>query len=949
MSSNLIQNLSGQWAFALDPDDVGLEQKWFKQDAPFDKQKVKVPGAWQAQGLGDNKHRPVPPQSKMSPVQMEKTSYRGTGWYRRSLTVPADWQGKQIWLVMGGTHPVTELWLDDCFITRHVGSQLQYRLNITKWVKFGTAQMLTVRISEFPGEPVFRNYRNPLGGTFLDWCNTWSGIYRDVWLEAKDAVRIGSVSVFPDIKRKAARVRVALEQLKRTLQDDLSLRITLTGPDGIAAGSVAETVRMNTTCHAVEIVVPVKQMRLWSPDTPELYQINVTLEKQGGGVYDECTDRFGMREFAVEGNKILLNGKPLWLRGFGDHVMFPLTLYPGIERPQIEKELRRAKEYGFNFVLHYTMPFKEYLDIADEVGVLVQFSPILTSARLLMSPQRDYRKIYMQPAYLERCIRQNINHPSVMVYTFTGEVYFHNTRSQFVRDLAILTRATRKIDPTRLINSCAGVDRASAARDDTDILEVAGGHTAGCPGELDVFPKPVILHEYRWWSSYPNPKLKGKYKKAAMRPWFIELAEQVAREKGFYDQLPLFVANSEKLQTTVRKIGLEQGRRAQGICGYELYLGKDTGWATEGLWDDFGDPKNVSAEEFLQTNAETVLLIDKDFYYRNYWSGEKITAELWLSHFGHQPVKNGKITWQLISARGKKLAAGECRLPKFASYQTEMVCRLNILPERVVASTKATLHVTLKSDAATVHNNWDFWLFARDLLARPSGRIASIGMFGRGVYDLDFFEDKKPSDDLHGYDAVVTNVLNKQLIDYMEQGGKALLIAQGVFPELFCEFKPNNYNGSPTGNSGTVIYKHPALGSFPHDGWCGLQFYGLMEDAPVLNLDAWPVSIDPIIRSINNFQKGIRRAYLCEAKVGSGALLTTTFNFKTLRGIGRYYCEVENTYLFDQLVRYIMTPRFKPTQAVPLAFLKNLVGLKNTKRPEEGEQNPAYIVNSGIS
>ncbi len=66
-----------------------------------------------------------------------------------------------------------------------------------------------------------------------------------------------------------------------------------------------------------------------------------------------------------------------------------------------------------------------------------------------------------------------------------------------------------------------------------------------------------------------------------------------------------------------------KARRARGVCGYELFLGKDTGWAIEGLWDDFGDPKNVSAAEFLRTNGETVLLIDKDYYYRNYWAGEK--------------------------------------------------------------------------------------------------------------------------------------------------------------------------------------------------------------------------------------------------------------------------------------------------------------------------------------
>ena len=933
-------NLSGTWSFALDPDDIGCAEGWYNRDAAFDRT-VQVPGAWQAQGIGDHKHRPAPAQSKMPPVEMEKVSYRGTGWYRRVFNLPENWRAKQVWLNMGGAHPVCEIWIDGKFVHKHLGSQLQYRLNITGCVRPGGGHVLTIRISEYPGEPQGRNYRNPLSGAFLDWCNTWSGLYRDVWLEAKDAVRIDSVSVFPDIKHSIARVRVALDRTGSKAYAGLRIRAAITGPDGLAAGAGAARVDAADAQAVVELAVAVRDARLWSPDTPVLYGIAVTLGDAGGGLLDEYADRFGMREFGVDGGEILLNGQPIWLRGFGDHVMFPLTLHPGIERPQIEKELKRAREYGFNFVLHYTMPFKEYLDVADEVGLLVQESPLLTSARC------GDREVYMQPAYLEQCIRQNINHPSVMFYTFTAEVYFHNAGSPFIRDLACLARAARALDPSRLINVCAGVDRASAERDDTDVLELAGGNTCN-PAELDVCRKPVILHEYRWWSSYPNPRLKKKYAQSAMRPWFIEHAEKVAREKGFEDLLPVFVENSEKLQALERKIGLEKARRAQGVRGYELFLGKDTGWAIEGLWDDFGDPKNVSAAEFLQTNGETVLLIDKDYYYRNYWSGEKIAVDLWLSHFGHTPIRDGRIEWKLVSAAGVNLAEGQCALPAFPCHATEKICRLQIFPAKVTASTRATLQVALVANTGVCRNNWNFWIFDRDLVARPTGRIARIGVH-LYYYDLDFFELKTAADPLAGFDCVVTNTLNGRLLDYLQRGGKVLLIAQGVFPELACEFKSNLYNGSAEGNSGTVIRNHPALGRFPHDGWCDLQFYGLIEDAPVINLDKWPVRIDPIIRSINNYQLGIQRAYLCEARVGQGALLTTTFNFKPLRGIGRYYCEVENTYLFDQLLRYIMGPDFKPAAEVPVAFLESLAGRRAAPTPADNtNQNPAYLVNSGI-
>ncbi len=931
-------NLSGPWSFALDPDDIGLREKWFALAAPFDTP-VKVPGAWQAQGIGDHRHRPAPSQSVMPPVEMEKVSYRGTGWYRRSFHIPQTWQNKQVWLNMGGTHPVCEIWLDGRPVCKHIGSQLQYRLNITGFVQPGMEHALTCRISEFPNEPRGRNYRNPLSGTFLDWCNTWSGIYREVFLEAKDAVRIDNISVFPDIKNRAASIRIALGSASPAAYCGVRLSAVITGPDGGEAGRVESAVDVIQEQTVVELRAPMGEVRLWSPDTPVLYGIAVTLS--GAGMHDECRDRFGMREFAVDGDRILLNGRPVWLRGFGDHVMFPLTLDPGVERPQIEKELKRAREYGFNLVLHYVMPFKEYLDVADEVGLLVQECPILTSAR------GGDREVYMQPAYLEQCIRQNINHPSIMAYAFTAEVYFHNRESRFIRDLDCLVKAARQLDPTRLINACAGVDRACAERDDTDILEMAGGNSCN-PAELDVCRKPVLLHEYRWWSSYPNPELKSKYEQSAMRPWFIELAEQVARDKGFYDLLPVFVKNSEKLQALERKIGLEKARRARGVCGYELFLGKDTGWAIEGLWDDFGDPKNVSAAEFLRTNGETVLLIDKDYYYRNYWAGEKIAVDLWLSHFGHAPLSQARINWSLTADGGKVLDSGRLDLPEFPCYATEKIALLKIYPAGVSRSTRAVLRVELQAGKLRIDNEWNFWIFARDLVPRPAGRVANIGIHSY-YYDLDFFVKKSPADSLEGFDCVVTNTLNRNLIEYLRSGGKALLIAQGVFPAIFCEFKSNLYNGSPSGNSGTVIADHPALQGFPHDGWCDLQFYGLIEDAPVINLDQWPVKVEPIIRSINNYQLGINRAYLAEVKVGRGALMTTTFNFKPLRGIGRYYCEVENTCLLDRLLRYAMSPAFTPAAEAPVSFFEKLAGCA-TGVADAGaaSQNPAYLVNSGV-
>ena len=120
-----------------------------------------------------------------------------------------------------------------------------------------------------------------------------------------------------------------------------------------------------------------------------------------------------------------------------------------------------------------------------------------------------------------------------------------------------------RFDPTRLVSVVDGVDRISALRDGSDVLSLGGGSTCN-PSELDVFTKPAFLHEYRWWASHPNPKLKAKYEDAAMRPFFIEHAEKVAEEAGLSDLLPAFVENSEKLQA------LEENLRKQSDLPYRI-------------------------------------------------------------------------------------------------------------------------------------------------------------------------------------------------------------------------------------------------------------------------------------------------------------------------------------------------------------------------------------------
>jgi len=898
--------LSGTWSFRLDPQDTGLSEGWQAGADPLPA-RVEVPGAFQAQGHGDNRHRtPVCQSRGMDPQLVEKTTYAGTAWYRRSFTAPQVPQAGRAWLCLGGVMPAATFWIDGREVGTHDRPLLEGRLDVTELVRPGREQTLTARIWE-PAEG--RNWGDPLTGGVYSCMTTWSGLYRDLWIETTPCAWIDAVRVSPDLAVGAAGVDVDLRRTPGATVRAPRVRVQVVGPDGAVAGAAEQDVSLAEASADASLSVALDPVRAWTPDDPFLYTARVTLV-HAEALLDEATERFGMRSLAVRGNDILLNGRPVFLRGYGDDAVYPGTLSPPLDRATLAREIRQAKDYGFTYVDHlYGLPHREYLDLCDELGFLVQCYPSWTSSSLAQDGRHDERL-----AHLRAAVGQVYNHASVIAFSFAAEVY--HFRADVVDEITRLERRARELDPTRLHFTTGGTSRAAAAREATDVLEMAGDYMNN-PADIVAQTKPVVVHEYRWWSSYPDPSLKPKYERAeiAMRPYFIEFAERRAAERGLTDLLPTFVQTTQALQARERKIGIEKARRGRDVRGYAIWMGKDTTAAVEGVWDDFCDPKNVSAETFRRSNGATVLLIDRDYYYRTLWSGERIGVEVWLSHFGDRPVRKGTLSWTLQTPAGRVLAEGARQVGDFPARRTERLTFLSLAPEPVDASTRATLHLTLSAPGVSTANAWDFWIFARNL-RQPSGkRVAGTG-------DIHFvFERAAPESTHEEFDLVVTSKLEERMVDYLESGGRVMVLGSGAFPEFWTEWKSIGWNSSDNATSGTVIADHPALGGFPHDGWCDLQFYSLTEDATVLDLDAWPVRMDPIIRAIDSYKGCRNKAYLVEAAVGRGKLLVCTFNFGVQRGIGRYMPAVENVALFNELLWYALGDGFRPRAQVPAAWL----------------------------
>ncbi len=945
-------SLDGNWEFQLDPEDAGRRERWWHRDGLADR--IKVPGCWQAQGFGWAMKHTIS-QMGHPALQVERHGYRDAAWYRKVFRLPAEWRDRRIRLHFGGVHPRAEFWCNGHYLGRDPGGLLEFDFDITRAVRRRAENALTVRVAEHRGG----DWIAAFDGGIYNWAAIWSGLYRGVSLQSCGAAWVENFCILPCLRRKLVRVNAAIRH-SGLRGKALNARIRIIDPDGKLAAEISQPCQARGRAPTAAAEITLQHVVPWSLENPRLYQAQVIL-MDGPRILDERAERFGLRDIAVRGRRITLNGRPVFLRGFGWNMVFPRTLSPDLDKNYIRKQLRTAREFGFNAIDTYCLPYRELLDTADEEGMLIQVFPGDIAGTALT-----------RRAHLEQLMRQAMNHPSIISYGWSAEQYGNDRH--LVENLDRLYDFAKKTDPTRLSLGRDGSHLVNFGHGKSDFEEPACCYRTSYPDKLlrRATGKPVLLHELGWFSSYPNPALKRKYRNLPLLPFHITCAEEAARRQGVAGLLPAFVRNSERLQAMERKMAVECLRKTAVISGYHLWMGHDTASAVEGIWDDFGDPKNVSAAECRQYNGDTVLLMRQDFrglaawvvpsdgmpesnphdicrewQGRNLWEGETLKADILTSHYGARPLRGAELRWTLTAEpSGRPLAAGMAKNLRAPAGTTTRLAGLRLRIPRLRRAVKMALRVELRAHETSAVNQWDFWGFPRAASAlKDGGRgVYGYGKTGRSEYGMDlenagvarapvFFADlprvqfaghhlPPPGTDIRL--VVSLNQLSHGLIDYLEQGGRVWLLAENLFPEYFHRFRSIPWHQLPFGNSGTIVRRHPALKNFPHEGFCDLQFYDLtrtaagrkIQDGGAVNLDIWPVRIEPIIRSIDSYMGARRRGLLFEAGVGRGRLLVSRLNFVDTPAA---------RLLAGELVRYMLESDRRPEASVPPGFLRHFV------------------------
>lgn len=416
-------NLNGQWSYAFDFGNTGVERK-LQDSRGFDKQ-ITVPFC---------------PESKLSGVGY--TDFIPCMWYQRGITVPQEWQGRRICLNFGAVDYESHVYIDGKLAGSHYGSGSSFAIDITKFVKAGGSHNLVVRVVDN-----LRDGRQTGGkqssrfGSYGCFYTRTTGIWQTVWLEAVDEEGLESVYAVPDIDQRQLVIH------PRFYHQNSANTLTVTLLDGrrrVATASVP--------CSDNDVVVlPVKGMKLWSPESPFLYDV-VYEVKRGGKVVDRVKSYAGMRKVSVEGGRFLLNNKPFFQRLVLDQGYYPDGIWTAPGDEALKNDILLSQAAGFNGARLHQKSFEErYYYWADKLGYLTWSES--ASWGLNVNDELAARNFISEWAGL---VARDRNHPSIVTWTPFNETWDANDSGVYTRLVEDVYDITKAIDGTRPVNDASG-------------------------------------------------------------------------------------------------------------------------------------------------------------------------------------------------------------------------------------------------------------------------------------------------------------------------------------------------------------------------------------------------------------------------------------------------------------------------------------------------------------
>jgi len=432
---------------------------------------------------------PYPVESALSGV-MKTVGQENRLWYRRTFEIPKKWKGQRVLLHFGAVDWDARVLVNGKEVGGHRGGYDPFSFEITDALKKSGPQELVLSVwdpTNAGTQPRGKQVSQPRG----IWYTAVTGIWRTVWLEPVAKTYIESLLIVPDIDKQEVRITANIVGERSGAK-----LVAKVAEEGLAAEAVA--VGIDT------LTLKMPNAKLWSPDSPYLYDVTVTVGKNDKTI-DSIKAYFGMRKIEMKKdeagiNRLFLNNEVLFQYGPLDQGWWPDGLYTAPTDKALKYDIQVLKKLGCNMLRKHVKVDPDRLYYwCDKLGLMV-WQDMPNGDRHVRGNQGDLKRAEDSAKQFElewsRVIKAYRNHPCIVMW-----VPFNEGWGQY--DTERITKLTKEIDPTRLVNSASGwADRGTG--DVHDIHKYPGPaappveeHRAAVLGEFVGLGLPVKGHTWQ--------------------------------------------------------------------------------------------------------------------------------------------------------------------------------------------------------------------------------------------------------------------------------------------------------------------------------------------------------------------------------------------------------------------------------------------------------------------
>jgi len=673
--------------------------------------------------------------------------------------------------------------------------------------------------------------------------------------------------------------------------------------------------------------------------------LNLDLATTAGGKrhHDRRSVNFGMRDFTKQRNRLIINGRRVFLRGKNDCCFFPLTGYPPMDKAGWLRVLSIARSYGINhYRFHSWCPPEAAFKAADELGVYFQAelpnkrsgfrAPDDKEAAIHNVDRLDVDSSLKEVSLYEYAKREGElifkafgNHPSFVMFTLGNELGRNEGMFEMVAHF-------KEIDPRHLYAQGTNNVHWNPSLAEGDDFWVTGKTSTTLPVRGSFFQAdypnphiehrppstmvdfsesiggiavPVIGHETGQFQVYPDYREIAKYT-GVLRARNLEVFRERLNEAGMRDQAHDFMRASGALSAVCYREDIETALRTPGLGGFQLLDLQDfpgQGTALVGMLNVFMESKGlIEPEAWRKFCCETVPLLRMKKY--TWTTDETFMGRVQVAHYGPADLPDAWVTWSVSGSDGRQIAAGRFD-PVTIEQGTVFEVDMFSLPLGDIAVPQK-LTITVAVQGTEYRNDYEIWVYPRKVDTRiPSGVLVA--------------------------DRFTTATTQKHLT----AGGAVLLLPRldelphsikGSFQTDFWCFPMFRRGAERRGIEvapGTLGLlcdpATPALAAFLTEFHSNWQWWHLLKNSRPIVFDDTPDNYRPTVQVIDNFERNHKLGLIAETKVGKGKMLICAIDL-----LGNQD-KPEARQLLHSLLRYLDSAAFAPKTELDGELLKKLL------------------------